>query len=239
MKIVLKYTLVAFLFFALLDVRAESFKAQKKAFEKGLLAFQKKPKQALAFFKQSLVYAPQHPAILYNIALTHYKLGNKAKAIALFRKLLFQTPWDKNLKKTLTLIQPQPSSLPLWLKTPPDIVLALLFLSLLASTFLFLLRQSLKISLLCLLFGISFTGYYFFNRHIRVYATLLESTKALSAPSANAVVLFEPRESSLLQVKKQKGHWAQIVSPQKSHPSNRKPQKTGWINSHLLVFINN
>lgn len=96
---------LTFLFFSSLSPAAESFFAD---FQAGIQAYQKQDyKKAIESFMKALPQSPRNAAVLSNLALAEFQLGQKGLAIAHFRQALSVDPGLPTAQNGLKLVLAQ------------------------------------------------------------------------------------------------------------------------------------
>ena len=212
-------------------------------FAQALSAFtQGKPKKAEQLFLNFLQAHPFSYPARYNLALAYYQQKNLAYALAIWRQLLFEQPFDSVVRQALMHTQSQIphystshwrakmpwGATPVWLWVPPDVILSVItiFWGILI---LFLYYRKYQVIWLWLIPMIAChigAGYYFSFRW-NDYATLIEDIELRSAPQKQAVILSTQTAGQLVKIKQQLQDWAQVTSG----------LKNGWILSSKLVPV--
>ena len=205
-------------------------------FNQGLKALQEnRPAEAQALFLQFLKRHPSSNAGRFNLALSFYLQTKKPDpARAHLRQLLFENPYDKNTRLALRALGDRPY---FWLWWSPDGFLAGMALS---TVFLMIAGfrktfASLKWLLPLWLTAHGAGGFYFYHR-LQRHGSLIQDTKAVSAPDLKAPSLFTYPAGTLVKILKQAP--LPTVSARGWSQVRAKDGKTGWVASRLLIPVN-
>lgn len=212
-------------------------------FEQALLAFtQGNLKEAEQLFLEFLQIHPFSYPARYNLALVYYQQKKLSTALAIWRQLLFEQPFNSVIRQALLHTQLQSTNysvdgwrikmpwgiIPAWLWIPSDIILSIvaIFWCILILFLYYRKYQAISLWLVPMIICHICTGYYFSFRWDN-YATLIENIELKSAPRKQAVTLSEHTAGQMIKVKQQLQDWVQVTAG----------SKTGWILSSKLVPI--
>ncbi len=197
-------------------------------FYEALVTLQKgQAEQAGRMFSEFLKTHPQSLSGRFNLALSLYRqTENPDPARAYWRQILFEDPYNKQIKDILNTFG---DTLPFWLLWPKDLFLALIALSWIVLLLAFFKNKELVY--LCLpvwLIAQGLSAYYFYHR-LGSYSSLMQDSVVLSAPDSKAPVLFKQKSGALvkvLAVENRSKKWSHVQI---------SPAKTGWLESNVLL----
>ena len=202
--------------------------SEKEVFNKALAALQEeRTEEASLLFLEFLKLKPFSEVGRFNLALSYWKSEKKGLALAYFRELLFENPYNQSSKIALKKLGDKQY---LWLWLPVDLILAVIALS--WGIFIFVLfkkRFSVLYLYIPVLLGFHCFSLWYFYCHSNDYATLIQDAVVLSAPDPKAPVLFEQKAGVFLKILPKKTsfpEWTPVQIP--------SLQQRGWLYSRFL-----
>ena len=205
-----------------------SAQAEEALFNKALTHLQEnQPEEAIHLFSDFLKTEPKSEIGRFNLALSFYKQsGNKDPARAYWRQMLFENPYNPQVKAALNALKDKKY---FWLWWPSDLILFLMVLSWVILIFLLFKKKSAAIMWLPVwIVAHSFSAWYFYHR-LGNYSSLMADSRVLSAPDDKASVLFRQEAGALVKVLGKAGDSQEWSHIQVSFA------KSGWLSSDRLL----
>jgi len=229
---------------------AQNSPALQQEFQEGLNAFATSQfEKARDHFKNALTQDPTSDTLLYNLALTEYRLGQNGWALAYLRKALLLNPWNRSSKNLFHEVESKIRSrnnsdwspytqLALLSETIPfglTQTFAMLFFVALAYAY-FRVRTAVPSNPLptkLLIAGVVFVLIALFAGlqiliGLQPRASVALGTQAKTGPSDEQPELFLLPEGELVKVRETKGEWLRI----ENQASNQ-----GWVRAENVFVV--